>query len=68
MDKISIKEFKTKNEGVILTLTEKTKLKTGNITSNQFFVSWDKIGELLFENYYRSDSVVDYREARQEIK
>lgn len=39
------------SEGVALHLTEKGKLKNGNIVSKEFWVSWDKIGDALFENY-----------------
>jgi len=38
-------------EGVVLHLNKRAKLKTGNILSSEFWVSWDKIGETLFEGY-----------------
>jgi len=37
------------SEGVTLHLKEKTSLKNGNIQSDEFWVSWDKIGESLFK-------------------
>ena len=44
-------------KGVTLHLNEKTSLKTGNLKSDNFWVSWDKIGELLFDNYTNEESV-----------
>ena len=52
-------------EGVVLHLNKNAKLKTGVMSSTQFWVSWDKIGEALFENY------ADYRiidDLRKEVK
>lgn len=46
-----------KAEGVTLHLNEKTSLKTGNLKSDNFWVSWDKIGKLLFDNYSEEESV-----------
>jgi len=37
------------SEGVVLHLKEKTSLKTGNLETDTFFVSWDKIAESLFK-------------------
>lgn len=52
MKKMKIKEFSNvSSEGITLHLTEKTTLKTGNVKNDQFWVSWDKIGKLLFSNY-----------------
>ena len=45
------------SEGITLHLSEKTSLKTGNLKSNSFWVSWDKIGSLLFDNYTDEVSV-----------
>ena len=53
------------NEGVVLHLNEPAKLKTGQILSKEFFVSWDKIGQALFENYTEKCEVADRRELRQ---
>lgn len=39
------------SEGLTLHLNRLGKLKNGNIHGNEFWVSWDKIGESLFENY-----------------
>lgn len=52
-------------EGVALHLNEKTLLKKGGlIKCNEFWVSWDRIGEALFENYTNEDSV----SARDELR
>ncbi len=53
-------------EGVILHLNKKTSLKTANVKSNEFFVSWDKIGNLLFDNYCDSYDLEYLRELRGE--
>lgn len=50
--KTIIKQFSIKSsEGIIFHLSEKTSLKTGNKKFKDLFVSWDKIGGLLFDNY-----------------
>lgn len=46
-----IKKVMAKKQGVVLILSERGKLKTGNVHGTEFIVSWDKIGELLFTNY-----------------
>jgi len=51
MEKVIIIGYTTKNQGVILETNIPAKLKTGNIKSKEFFISWDKIGKLLFEDY-----------------
>lgn len=52
------------SEGVTLHLNTKTTLKTGNVKNSQFWVSWDKIGKPLFDNYTDETSV----EARNELR
>lgn len=54
------------SEGVILHLNKKTSLKTGNIQANEFWVSWDKIGELLFDEY-SDKSEVEERNKLSEV-
>jgi len=56
---------KATDEGVVLHLNEKTSLKTGNVKNNEFWISWDKIGSLLFDNYTDSDSVSERNELRK---
>ena len=65
---IVITGFKTSNEGVILNLNKKTSLINGNIKTDEFYVSWNKIGKLLFKNYCDSSEVSDFRELHEEIK
>ena len=48
---IIITAFEAKKEGITIELNKKTSLKTGNVKGNKFWVSWDKIGKLLFDNY-----------------
>lgn len=57
------------SEGVVIELNQPTKLKGGNIESKSFFLSWDKIGEELFENYCTSSDVAVRDELRHaEVK
>ncbi len=44
-------------EGLTLHLNKKASLKTGNIKRKSFWISWDKIGALLFDNYTEEESV-----------
>ena len=55
MEKVIIISYTAKSEGLILKTNIPSKLKTGNIKSKEFFVSWDKIGKLLFEDYTELD-------------
>jgi hypothetical protein len=54
-------------EGVVLHLNKKAKLKTGHLSSNEFWVSWDKIGEALIEGYTEKCEVSDRKKLRNEI-
>lgn len=38
-------------EGIVLHLNRNAVLKGGKLATKEFWVSWDKIGESLFENY-----------------
>lgn len=51
-------------EGVTLQLNKKATLKTGNITNNEFWVSWDKIGEALFDKYVTIPDVKERNKLR----
>ena len=52
-------------EGVILHLNKKTSLKTGNITNDEFWVSWDKIGAELFDGYTEKGGVSERNELKK---
>ena len=52
------------SEGVVLHLNEKATLKTGNVSSQEFWVSWDKIGQYLFDNYTERVEVDDRNKIR----
>lgn len=56
------------SEGVNLHLNEKASLKTGNIISDTFYVSWDKIGRALFDDYTELESVDDRNKLRNASK
>lgn len=45
------------SRGVRFHLNKKTSLKSGNLKTDNFWVSWDKIGKLLFDDYTDDDSV-----------
>lgn len=51
-------------EGLTLHLNNKTKLKGMNIPCKEFWVSWDKIGKLLFDDYTEETDV----EARNKLR
>ena len=55
---------KPTSEGVVLHLNKPTRLKFGTLPSNEFWVSWDKIGECLFEGYTEKLEVKDRNELR----
>jgi hypothetical protein len=46
-----------KSEGIVLETNIPAKLKTGNVKGKTCWVSWDKIGALLFENYTELEGV-----------
>ena len=64
--KTLIKEIKNVDgEGVSFTLTEKASLN-GGLSTDQWYVSWDKIGRALFkEQYSDAISVVDLQAERE---
>lgn len=53
-------------EGVTFILNRATNLKTGNVKSDRFYVSWDKIGELLFDGYAIGLQVPEMKKLRNE--
>jgi len=67
MEKVIVTGFSNAtHEGVVLHTNIKAKLKTGNISANEFWVSWDKIGNELFDNYTDATQVSDRKEIRGE--
>ena len=44
-------------QGLTVHLNKRTRLKGLNIINDNFWVSWDKIGKALFENYCDDSSV-----------
>jgi len=52
------------NEGVTLHTNVKAKLKTGHVKGTSMWVSWDKIGSALLENYTERKEVVELNELR----
>ena len=55
-------------EGITLHLNKPGTLKTGNIKSKKFWISWDKIGENLFDEYTKLESVCDRNDLRQKFQ
>lgn len=51
MEIVIITGFAAKSEGVVLETNIPARLKPNRMPSKVTFVSWDKIGKLLFENY-----------------
>jgi hypothetical protein len=67
MKKLIITSFSNPSkEGVNLHLNQKGRLKTGKGMFETFYVSWDKIGQALFEDYAEPSSVDELRELRGE--
>lgn len=57
MEKVIITGYTANSEGVILETNIPARLKPNRIPSKETFVSWDKIGNLLFENYTELEGV-----------
>lgn len=51
MQKVIITGYTAKEEGVILKTNIPARLKPNRMPSNETFVSWDKLGKLLFKDY-----------------
>lgn len=54
-------------EGMTIHLNENTSLKTGNVKADNFWVSWDKIGALLFKEYTNESDVAERNKLRDEF-
>lgn len=67
MKKVIITGYTAKSEGVILETNIPARLKsnrTPRLPSKETFVSWDKIGKLLFEDYTDEVEVKERKELR----
>jgi len=52
------------SEGVVLHLNKPARLKTGTGAFKDIYVSWDKIGKALFDEYIEKTDVQELRELR----
>lgn len=57
MKTVIITGYTAKSEGVILQTNIPARLKPNRMPSKETFVSWDKIGNLLFEDYTQLEGV-----------
>ena len=64
MQKVIITGYTAKKEGVILETNIPVRLKPNRIPSKETFVSWDKIGKLLFEEYTGEVQVAELKKLR----
>ena len=64
MKKVIITSYIAKEEGVVLETNIPARLKPNRIPSKKTFVSWDKLGELLFENYTDEIEAVELNKLR----
>jgi len=58
--------YEAGKEGVKLILNKPARLKTGNVSNTEVWVSWDKIGDALFANYCDSYDLERLRKIRKE--
>ena len=65
MQKVIITGYTAKEEGVILETNIPARLKPNRMPSKKTFVSWDKIGELLFEDYTNKVEVSELEKLRK---
>ena len=66
MEKTVIIKVEQREDGCIFNLNVPSRLKSGYLKSMNFFVSWDKIGDLLFEDYANDLSVSELDEIRKD--
>lgn len=52
------------SEGVTLHFNKKARLKTGNVSNESVWVSWDKIGKAIVEGYTEKVGVDDLNKLR----
>jgi hypothetical protein len=68
MQKVIITGYTAKKEGVILETNIAARLKPNRMPSKETFVSWDKIGKLLFEDYTDLDKVEELDNLRSVLQ
>jgi len=56
--------YTAKEEGVILETNIPARLKPNRMPSKETFVSWDRLGKLLFENYTEKNEVAELNKLR----
>ena len=66
MSELIIVSYEATKQGVILETNIPARLKTGNTAQERTFVSWDKIGQLLFDNYTEESDISVLRKLRKE--
>lgn len=66
MEKVIITGYTAKSEGVIIETNIPARLKPNRMASKETFVSWDKIENLLFENYTELEDVASREAIRKE--
>ncbi len=59
--------YEAGEQGVKIKLNHPARLKTANISSTEFWVSWDKIGDALFADYCNIDDVQERDKIRKEM-
>ena len=64
MQKVIITGYTVKEEGVILETNIPARLKPNRMPSKETFVSWDKLGKLLFEDYTDEVEVAERNKLR----
>ena len=64
MKEVIITKYSANAEGVILETNISASLKPNRMKSKETFVSWDKIGKALFENYTEETEVKKRNELR----
>ena len=63
---VIITGYTVQSEGVVLETNIPARLKPNKISSSkQTFVSWDKIGKLLFEDYTEVSEVIELNKLRK---
>lgn len=64
MQEVIITGYTAKKEGVILKTNIPARLKPNRMPSKETFVSWDKLGKLLFEDYTQEVEVAELNKLR----
>lgn len=64
--KIIITKWEATSQGILLTTNIPARLKPNRIAIKETFISWDKIGNLLFENYTEAEEVEELNNLRRQ--